>query len=732
MRNLGVLGAIVRQDFVAKLAVGVGEPLERALEAGGVGTWSWDRSSGVVVWNAVMAELFGVDRDGFGGSFDAWVELVHPDDRARSVETVMEAVSDGGSYSVEHRVILADGTVRWVRGQGHIIQDDSGDIVGTTGCAWDVTEQITIAEEREQAISELELAAERDRVARERLEFLTRVTDVLATAESQQDIMRGAAFAAVPRLGDWCALAVLPDDGSLIPDIEVAHADPEMVAYARELQERFPYDPDAASGIPQVIRTGDVEFIPMIDDEVLDRMDTTDEAREEVRRLQLRSLIIVPLRKRRRVLGAIQFVNSSLHRSYNEDDVLLARAVASRIASSLENRRLTERLHRDEFRAALDAMLDNVAIGQAVRNDDGEIVDFVIQFMNAASSDGANRGPNQLVGKRLLDAYPGLADSGLFERYVRVVESREPLITDRMRYDDVTADGEVISGWWSLRVVPFGDGYLASSRDETATVTAELELQEAREAKARTRIALEVLQAAALPRELPVVEGLDFGVRYEPAAPGLPVGGDWYDIFEIPNRNAVGLVVADVAGHGSEPAALMVQVRNSLRAYAMEGHDPGDVLRHLNRTLRFGNGSQTFVTCTYVMLELGSLQARWACAGHFPPLLARSGCAELLGSEVGPPLGVDEGASYENSTADLRPADEMLLFTDGLIERRSELIDQGIDRLARVLRSAPGGSAQTFVDHVIDELISDGQRGDDIAVVGARITDRDPSAGRRR
>ncbi len=713
---------------MADPAVWTREPLERALEAGGVGTWSWERSSGLVVWNAVMAELFGVDRDRFDGSFDAWVELIHPDDRARSIETVVNAVETGGSYAVEHRVIWPDGSVHWVRGRGHVVENDNREIIGTTGCAWDVTDELTMTSEREQAIKELERAAQRDRVARERLEFLARVTEVLATADSQEDIVRGAAFAAVPRLGDWCALAVLPEDGSPIPEIEVAHADPEMVAYARKLQQRFPYDPDAASGMPHVIRTGEVEFIPMIDDEVLESLDTTEEAREEARRLQLRSLIIVPLRKRRRIMGAMQFVNSSLHRSYNEDDVLLAKAVASRIASSLENRRLNEQLHRDEFRAALDAMLDNVAIAQAVRNDDGEIVDFVIQFMNTASRDGADRGPDQLIGSRLLDAYPGLVDSGLFEQYVRVVEAREPLIVDRVRYDDVTTDGEAISGWWSLRVVPFGDGYLASSRDETATVTAGLELQEAREAEARNRIALEVLQAAALPGVLPKVEVLDLGVRYEPAAPGLPVGGDWYDIFEIPNQNAVGLVVADVAGHGSEPAAVMVQVRNSLRAYAMEGYDPGDVLRHLNRTLGFGGASSTFVTCTYLMVELGALRARWSCAGLFPPLLARSGRAALLESTIGPPLGVDEGALYVSSAANLLPADEILLFTDGLIERRGELIDQGLDRLARVLLSAPNGSAQTLVDHVVDELISNGQRRDDVAVVGARIKAPDPNA----
>ena len=207
-------------------------------------------------------------------------------------------------------------------------------------------------------------------------EVMTGINEVLASAHDRREIMQGATSVAVPRLGEWCVVAVLPGDGGRIPDIEVAHVDPEMVALARDLQERIPYDPDARTGLANVIRSGVTEFYPEIDEQVLESVDAPEEGKEVARQLELRSAILVPLIKRGRTIGAMQFVNSSHARHYTPDDVALAEAVASRVASSLENRRLSEMLRKGQFRAALDAMLDDVAIARAVRDDDGEIIDF--------------------------------------------------------------------------------------------------------------------------------------------------------------------------------------------------------------------------------------------------------------------------------------------------------------------------------------------------------------------
>ena len=135
---------------------------------------------------------------------------------------------------------------------------------------------------------------------------------------------------------------VLPFTGGTVPHVEVAHVDPAMVVYAQQLQERFPYDPEASAGVPWVIRTGATEFHADITHDVLDELDLATEIRDVIDRLALRSTIAVPLRKRGRILGALQFVRSGSSRRYTSDDVALARTVADRIASSIENLRLYE------------------------------------------------------------------------------------------------------------------------------------------------------------------------------------------------------------------------------------------------------------------------------------------------------------------------------------------------------------------------------------------------------
>lgn len=194
---------------------------------------------------------------------------------------------------------------------------------------------------------------------------------MLAVSATRADVMRNVAQAAVPMLGDWCSIYVLKDGDGRNPDVEIAHADPSRTDYITALQEQFPYDPDATSGIPKVIRSGEIQFYPRIDEQVLADADTTDEVRDVIRSLALGSAIAVPLVKQRRVIGALQFVNDRTSRSYTDDDVTLARAVASRVASTLENRRLTEQqeIIATTLQASLlpDALPDIPGLDTAVR-----------------------------------------------------------------------------------------------------------------------------------------------------------------------------------------------------------------------------------------------------------------------------------------------------------------------------------------------------------------------------
>jgi serine phosphatase RsbU (regulator of sigma subunit) len=191
-------------------------------------------------------------------------------------------------------------------------------------------------------------AHDRERVQRERLEFLAAINEALNNSTNQLEVMRNVTRTTVPRLGDWCSIHVLPSRNAVIPDVEIAHVDPEMVAYALQLQKRFPYDPDADKGVAHVLRTGRTEFYPDITDEVITSLDATEEERAIIGQLALRSAIAVPLIKQGRILGAVQFVMSSSSRRYTAEDVELAHTVAGRIASSLEN----HRLHHEQLEIA--------------------------------------------------------------------------------------------------------------------------------------------------------------------------------------------------------------------------------------------------------------------------------------------------------------------------------------------------------------------------------------------
>jgi len=188
--------------------------------------------------------------------------------------------------------------------------------------------------------------AEFERWQRERVEFLAEINEVIADCASRQEVMRAVTQAAVPRLGDWCAIYAFMDPHDRVPAIDVAHVDPHMVAYARELQERFPYDPEGTTGIPEVIRTGRPQFFAQITEEVYSELEVSEEIAEAARALALRSSISVPLIKRHQVIGAMNFVISGDDRRYTEDDLTLAQAVAGRVASALDNLRLIE-IQRD-------------------------------------------------------------------------------------------------------------------------------------------------------------------------------------------------------------------------------------------------------------------------------------------------------------------------------------------------------------------------------------------------
>ncbi|MFD3993095.1 SpoIIE family protein phosphatase [Streptomyces sp. NPDC058583] len=224
------------------------------------------------------------------------------------------------------------------------------------------------------------------------------------------------------------------------------------------------------------------------------------------------------------------------------------------------------------------------------------------------------------------------------------------------------------------------------------------------------------LQDALLPHRLPVWEGVETVGRYLPGTQGMDVGGDWYDVIET-GRGRLALVIGDVQGHGVAAAATMGQLRSAVRAFALAGHRPQDVMRGTNRLLIDLDPGQ-FASCCYVLLDPKSGQLRAVRAGHPPPLLMHpDGVTERIELAGGMVLGIDVRASYPVTRLQLDPGGVLALFTDGLVEKPGQDIDDGIELLRRALAATTSLPLAEAADRVIRDARQVTSRPDDIALL---------------
>jgi hypothetical protein len=226
------------------------------------------------------------------------------------------------------------------------------------------------------------------------------------------------------------------------------------------------------------------------------------------------------------------------------------------------------------------------------------------------------------------------------------------------------------------------------------------------------------LQRAIMPEDDTPVEvaGVEVAVRYRPAEQGRLVAGDWYDALLLPDKELL-LVVGDITGHGIDAVTGMVAARNALRGLAATGAGPADLLRHLNyASCHLTEGIAGTVVCGRYNPETRVL--RWARAGHLPPVLVRDGVPEMLPLPGGVLLGLDPDAEYEEATLAMRGGDTLLLFTDGLIERRADSISDALREFTAAAVPV-GDDAAAHADRILAGALSD--TGDDACLVAVRI-----------
>lgn len=288
-------------------------------------------------------------------------------------------------------------------------------------------------------------------------------------------------------------------------------------------------------------------------------------------------------------------------------------------------------------------------------------------------------------------------------RHIRVVA--EPVLDADARISAVRGAYQDVSAQHWTEVA------LAATRDQLAHTE--------QQAAERNRLALQLQHAIMPPSRGPLdLHDLNVAVRYRPAEKDHLVGGDWYDALALPTGQVL-LCVGDVAGHGIEAATGMVALRNALRGLAATGAGPGQLLGWLNTVTHHLTDNVTATTiCALYQPRTRAL--RWARAGHLPPILVRDGRATELPTVSGILLGAIDQADYEEGEIRLEAGDTLMMYTDGLIERRDRSLEQSLHDL---LTTAGNADGLTELDRRLDHLLrySSSDTDDDTCLIGVTV-----------
>jgi PAS domain S-box-containing protein len=345
---------------------------------------SIDAAGAIVEFNPSAERMFGHRRAEVLGKEMAG--LLIPEMLRDAHRTSLQRVVEGAEarllgQRLELTALRSDGSEFPIELSITTIDSDDGHRARFTGFVRDITSRKEIERERASLLVRERDSRRAAEAAQQQTEFIAEVGTVLDTALDYRESLEQLARIAVPRLGDWCVIDVLEEDGSIARHA-VAHANPELQELVEALRENYPADPDAHQGLPLAIRTGESQLIAEVTEEMLlpGALAQDEEHSRVLRELGFRSALIVPLRARGRILGAVGLgLGTGSTRRYGQDDLTYAEDLARRAALALDNSRLfTERVRAEEelrrSRDELDFILAGVADGVTAQAPDGSLI----------------------------------------------------------------------------------------------------------------------------------------------------------------------------------------------------------------------------------------------------------------------------------------------------------------------------------------------------------------------
>jgi PAS domain S-box-containing protein len=583
-------------------------------------------------------------------------------------------------------------------------------------------------------------------------------TELVARAPDFERVVADAARVAIPEFADSCHVYLLSDARDP-RRVGIAHADSDVERVLLDAEARYPLRPESHPVFAPILERGEPLLVRAVTEEMRDRVARTAGERKVLDVHGAVSCILAPLRIGDRVAGIISFAYTSISgRHYEDHDCELAGEIARRIALAVENARLARLADRATGRLdllartselltlELDSRVRVEALARVVLPTFADLCAVYLRDDTDRARLAAFAHVDRSIEARFnsVSEWPAVALGADTAPAVAMRENRVVILSEVADedLDGLQLEGEVAGvarslGVRSVLAVPLpgpggpigalGFGYVDSGRQYTDD-DIPLALDLARRSGPTVDNALRyeheqatvtALQRNLLPDRLPQVGGLSMAARYLPGSEGLKVGGDWYDVIPLPD-GTVALAIGDVVGHGVRAAATMGRFRTALELCLLDGTDsPASTISRVNRYVTAANEAE-MATLLVMLLRPETGEIRYASAGHLPPLVqSPDGSTRWLDASRGVPLGATELARSNEARDRLEPGDLLVLYTDGLVERRGESLDLGLERLVGALgrSSWPEWSPDAIADDLVGRLVGAPVRADDVALL---------------